>query len=265
MSLIVTKTSFDIARKPILRAVDFRAEPGEITAIVGPNGSGKTSLLRAISGDIRASGEISINGRNIASTKAAELARIRGVLAQSTQVAFDFTAFEVVRFGLRAGVHANNPDLPHAALSKVGLAGFADRYYLELSGGEQQRVQLARVLTQVWEPVFDGEPSWLLLDEPVASLDIGHQLEIVELLRDYVERGGGVVAVMHDLNLTAMMADKVAVMQSGRILESGPLRQVINDATLSHAYDCQLRVGEVPSTSAAPFVLPQTALPKTFR
>ncbi|MEM8774212.1 MAG: heme ABC transporter ATP-binding protein [Pseudomonadota bacterium] len=259
MSLQVESVSYVIAGRAILDQVDFQALSGEITAIVGPNGSGKTSLLRAISGDLKATGEIKINTLNAKSAQARDLARIRGVLPQSTQVAFDFTVFEVVRFGLRAGVHANMPDLPFEALAKVGLAGFADRHYLELSGGEQQRAQLARVLAQVWSPVLDEEPCWLLLDEPMASLDVGHQLEIVELLSDYVARGGGVVAVMHDLNVTSMMADKVAVMREGRMIKSGALQDVINDKTLLQAYDCELHVGRVPDRSNTPFVLPQTA------
>ena len=127
----------------------------------------------------------------------------------------------MVRVGHQAGPHGADPDVPHQALRAVGLPGFEHRFYQDLSGGEQQRVQLARVLAQIWKPVRGGQPCWLFLDEPVASLDIGHQLGIMSLARDFARRGGGVVAVMHDLNLTAMFADKVAIMKEGAFIAAG--------------------------------------------
>ena len=106
------------------------------------------------------------------------------------------------------------------ALARVDLAGFEGRMYQELSGGEQQRVQLARVLCQVWTPVAEGRARYLFLDEPVSSLDIGHQLSVMRLARDFAARGGGVVAVMHDLNLTSMFADQVVMMQSEKEMQN---------------------------------------------
>ena len=110
-------------------------------------------------------------------------------------------------------------------MARVDLAGFGARFYQELSGGEQQRVQLARVLCQVWTPVLEGRPRYLFLDEPVSSLDIKHQLVIMDIARDFARRGGGVVAILHDLNLTAMYADRVLVMKRGRVAASGSPRK----------------------------------------
>ena len=258
MSFKAKNVGVSLGRKQVLHGVGFTAHAGELTAIVGPNGSGKTTLLRALTGDAAYSGEISINGHDTQSLKGWELAAMRGVLPQAAALAFPFTAIEVVRLGLTAGLSAGNARLPTLALDAVGLHGFANRFYQELSGGEQQRVQLARILTQVWEPVVDGVPRWLLLDEPVASLDIGHQLKVMQLVQQYAKRGGGVIAVMHDLNLTAMFADSVTMMCDGRVAGSGPVPEVLNNQTLSAAYGCSLRVNTMPPFGGT-FLLPHSA------
>ncbi|AZV80754.1 heme ABC transporter ATP-binding protein (plasmid) [Parasedimentitalea marina] len=240
----------------ILHGVDFTAKPGEITAIVGPNGSGKTTLLRAMTGEIPHSGKVLLNEENVAGMKPWQLAAIRGVQPQTTNIAFPFTVFEIVRLGLSTGLAAAEGDLPLRALDKVDLSGFGNRMYQDLSGGEQQRVQLARVLAQIWQPVIDGMPRWLILDEPVASLDIGHQFTVMDLTRDFAARGGGVVTVMHDLNLTAMFADKVVLMQSGQIAAQGSPKEVLTDANLALTYGCPLPVNTAPH-DGTPFLLPQ--------
>ncbi|WP_068109318.1 heme ABC transporter ATP-binding protein [Tropicimonas marinistellae] len=250
--------SVRLGRKTILRDLSFAACPGHLTAIAGPNGSGKTTLLRTLTADVRHSGTVTINGQRVSDMKPWELAAIRGVLAQATRIAFPFTVIEVVGLGLAAGTAAGNASLPLHALERVDLAGYANRFYHELSGGEQQRVQLARVLAQVWDPVAQDGPRWLLLDEPVSSLDIGHQLLVMELARDFARSGGGVIAVMHDLNLTAMFADRVAIMRDGRIMDIGAPKDVMTDHVLSSAYGCRLRVNATPS-SDSPFLLPQVA------
>jgi iron complex transport system ATP-binding protein len=169
---------------------------------------------------------------------------------------------EIVKLGLaggRAGISSAEAErLPERALAKVDLEGFAGRFYQELSGGEQQRVQLARVLCQVWAPVLDGEARYLFLDEPVSSLDIRHQLIIMDIARDFARRGGGVVAILHDLNLTAMYADSIYVMQRGRLAASGAPQDVLGDNLIEQVFGCRLRVGAVPAGNM-PFVLPQSA------
>ena len=243
--------------KHVLHDVDFRAEAGQVTAIVGPNGSGKTTLLRALTGEIPYSGVIRIGDRNVAHQKPRDLAACRAVLPQSTRIAFPFTVLEVVRLGLLAGATVDNRELPQLALERVGLAGFEGRYYHELSGGEQQRTQLARVLLQVWDPVVDGLPRWLLLDEPVSSLDIGHQLEVMRLARDFAAKGGGVIAVMHDLNLTAMFADSVALLCNGRKIAQDHPQHLLSEELLRPAYNCPVRLNTLPSQNDMRFMLPQ--------
>lgn len=246
-----------LGKRQILFGVEFTALPGEVTAIVGPNGSGKTTLLRALTGDIAYRGTARIGGLDVARAAPWELAARRAVLAQFTRVAFPFTVAEVVAMGAGPAAARLHPNRTAEALARVGLTGYGNRPYHDLSGGEQQRAQLARVLTQVWEPVDADGPRWLILDEPVASLDIAHQLEVMGIARDFAAEGGGVVAVMHDLNLTALYAQNVALMAAGRVVRQGAVNSVFTDAALSDAYGCPLRVSHAPANST--FLLPHAA------
>ena len=245
-----------LGRKEVLHGVDLTANSGKVTAIVGPNGSGKTTLLRAMTGEVPHQGEVSINGADVAQLQPWQLAAVRAVQPQSSSIAFPFTVLEIVRLGLSAGLSAADSSVPLTALATVGLAGFAGRMYLDLSGGEQQRVQLARVITQVWEPIVEETPRWLILDEPVASLDIGHQFTVMDLTRSYAARGGGVVAVMHDLNLTAMFADQVVLMEAGKVAKTGAPAEVLTDEALARTYGCAVPVNTTPPLGI-PFLLPQ--------
>lgn len=255
--------SVHIGRKAILHGVNFVARPGVVTAIVGPNGSGKTTFLKALSGELKAEGVIRLNGRDLRDLKPWQAAALRAVLPQSTTLSFPFTVREIVRLGVVGGrsgaLQGEEERLPERALARVDLEGFSGRYYQELSGGEQQRVQLARVLCQVWAPVLEGEPRWLLLDEPVSSLDIKHQLVIMKIARDFAARGGGVIAVLHDLNLTSMFADHVMVMGRGNAVASGRPGEVFTDDLIHRVFECRLRVGALPAGDA-PFILPQSAV-----
>jgi iron complex transport system ATP-binding protein len=242
----------------ILHDVSLTARAGQLTAIAGPNGSGKTTLLRSLTGEVAAQGTITMGGLPVHPRHAMALAPRRGVLPQAARLAFPFTVIEVVRIGHGAGRFAHRPDLPLRALDHVGLRHMASRTYQDLSGGEQQRVHLARVLAQIWEPAGPDGPNWLFLDEPVSSLDIGHQLSVMRLARDFAARGGGVVAVMHDLNLTSMFADQVVMMQSGRVVAEGTPETVITSETLSAVYGCDLTVS-VPPPGNRPYILPQNA------
>ena len=255
------KVSVSLGAKRILHDIDFRARAGQVTAIVGPNGSGKTTFLKALSGDLKSTGSIRFNGRDLRDLKPWQAAALRAVLPQATSLSFPFTVREIVRLGLtggHSGVQAAESErLPERALARVDLEGFAGRFYQELSGGEQQRVQLARVLCQVWMPVLDGEPRWLFLDEPVSSLDIRHQLVIMKIARDFAQGGGGVVAILHDLNLTSMFADRVTVMSRGRVAAAGRPTEVFTDDLIYRVFECRLRVGALPAGDM-PFMLPQS-------
>lgn len=255
MSLVVRRLLGRLGRNPVLWDIDMTAHAGAVTAIVGPNGSGKSTLLRCLAGDLTYGGRVELNGTDLAKIPGWQLAAIRAVLPQASVLAFPFTVLEVVRIGLESRGPCDDTGIGPSALARVGLAGFEGRLYQELSGGEQARVQLARVLAQVWHPVPDGAPRWLFLDEPVAALDIAHQRQVMAIARDFAGEGGGVLAVMHDLNLTAGFADQMVLLADGRVRAAGPPEAVMTDAILSGAYGCPVRVGAVPVT---PFLLPQT-------
>nr|WP_279578040.1 heme ABC transporter ATP-binding protein [Paracoccus versutus] len=254
--MIASDIQVSLGRKQILHGVSVEARAGEITAIVGPNGSGKTTLMRSLTGELACRGAVTLNGHDIATLSPEELARRRAVLPQAAALSFPFTVAEVVRIGVEARGERADALVP-AALAAVDLPGFSGRLYQELSGGEQQRVQLARVLAQVWQPLDADGPRWLMLDEPVSSLDIAHQLTVMRLAADYARAGGGVVAVMHDLNLTALFAQKLVLMSGGRVLCQGRPDEVLTDEALSSAYGCRLRVNAVPDSGI--WVLPHAA------
>ena len=252
-----------LGSRAALNGVSMTAAPGAVTMIVGPNGSGKTTLQRALSGDIGYQGRARLDGIEIKEISRAGLARRRGVLAQHTDVAFPFTVGEIVRLGLTvnaaATTQAKAAAFVDAALRKVDLQGFAGRRYDALSGGERQRVQLARVLCQIEAPKGQEGARWLFLDEPVASLDIRHQLHIMTLARRFADEGGGVIAVMHDLNLAAMYGDHIVALKSGRIVADGAPTDIMQASIIRDCFDCPLRPGHVPADS--PFILPQSIHP----
>ncbi|GGB99436.1 hemin import ATP-binding protein HmuV [Marivita lacus] len=258
MSLIAENIRVSYGTREALRGVTLTALAGQITAIVGPNGSGKSTLLGAITASLPFLGRVRLNGQDITGLKPWELAARRAVLPQASRLAFPFTVIEVVRLGLQSGTAGDRPEVPLQALARVGLASYANRTFHDLSGGEAQRVMLARVLAQVWSPVEDGQPRWLLLDEPVSSLDIAHQLQVMEIARDFACAGGGVIAVMHDLNLTALYVDSVAVLAEGQMLALGTPAEVLTDNILSRAYGCALRVSAPPPVGI-PYILPHAA------
>lgn len=266
--MIETKNlSVSIGSKKIIENINFVAHPGAMTAIVGPNGSGKTTLLRALSGDLPYTGSAFLDGEDFSKIKPWRMAARRAVLPQASALSFPFTVREIVHIGLTGGFSgvsgAEQERLPDLALQKVDLSGFSGRLYQELSGGEQQRVQLARVLCQVWKPVVDGKPRYLFLDEPISSLDIKHQITVMEIAREFAASGGGVIAILHDLNLTAMFADSIAVMHKGMLDTIDTPQQALTDDRLERVYECSLRVG-VPPVKGVPFVLPQSAYSATI-
>ncbi|MEI2384006.1 heme ABC transporter ATP-binding protein [Breoghania sp. JC706] len=221
--IAATDISFSIGRARILDDVSLEAPPGNVTVLIGPNGAGKSTALKCLTGEIRpGSGTVLFHGRPLDSFSAEDLALRRAVLPQASALSFPFTVSEVVELGLRAGRRRpSERRIVCEALDLVGMGGFSGRLYQTLSGGEQQRVHLARVLTQVWEPVTADGPRYLFLDEPTSSLDIRHQIDVLEIATDFARRGGGVVVVLHDLELAASYADRLIVLQRGRVVAAG--------------------------------------------
>ncbi|MFE3093646.1 heme ABC transporter ATP-binding protein [Streptomyces sp. NPDC059248] len=239
--------------REVLAGADLAARSGEVLALVGPNGAGKSTLFAALAADLApAAGTVKIAGRPAAAWTARDLALRRAVLPQSSALSFPFPVEEVVRMGRApwAGtVRADEDDTAVAeALRVTETEGFADRPFSELSGGERARVALARVLAQ--------RTALLLLDEPTAALDLRHQELVLRICRDRAANGDAVVVVLHDLGLAAAYADRIAVLDDGRVAADGPPSEVLDAALLTRVYRQPVEVFPHPRTGV-PVVLPE--------
>ncbi len=254
--LSVTDLHVRLGGRAVLDGVSLSARSGEVTAICGPNGAGKSTLLRACLGEIPSRGAVSLNGMDMRKAPASQLARIRAVLPQETQIAFAFTVAEVVAMGLEAGDFIGRRSVAAEALAAVGLNGYDGRDFQTLSGGEKQRAHLARALAQVWEPQGPQGARWLLLDEPVSSLDLGHQLLVMQIVRHYADQGGGVIMVIHDLNLAAKVSDRIAFLAGGRIMACDAPDLALTGERIGEAFQCRVAMKTTPPSG--PWFLPQS-------
>ncbi|AHH18519.1 putative hemin import ATP-binding protein HmuV [Nocardia nova SH22a] len=238
--------------RPILGDIDVEVVAGQILALVGPNGAGKSTLLAALSGELETSGgTVELDGRPLAHWSPVDMARRRAVLPQNHTVGFPFTVREVVTMGrapwARTEREDDDADAITAAMSATDVTHLADRTFPSLSGGERARAALARVLAQ--------DTGTLLLDEPTAALDLGHQEQVLGLAAERARAGIAVVVVLHDLGLAAAYADRVAVLDRGRIAETGTPREVLTTDILTRVYRHPVEVIDHPVTGAQ-LVLP---------
>lgn len=240
----------------LLDDISLSISAGETVAVVGPNGAGKSTLMRILSGDFTASsGSVQLRGRDIGGYRAEELAAARAVLSQHVQVTFPFTVDEIIRMGGGRQPRAVVDPLVAAAIAEADLAAFAHRELPTLSGGEQQRAHFARVLVQLACGEAEHGPGVLLLDEPTSSLDLRHQINLLESARRRAGRGTAVIAVLHDLNLAARFADRIVVLRKGRLVADGTPADTITDQLLKQVFEVDASVGRTPE--GLPFVLPQ--------
>ncbi|QEX17227.1 hemin import ATP-binding protein HmuV [Hypericibacter terrae] len=258
--LALDHARLDRGARTVLADADLAVRPGEVLALLGPNGAGKSTLLKALSGELKpAAGRATLDGRDLASWSAVALARRRSVLPQHNHLVFGFTVEDVVALGRSAHVdHAVRSDDNQAvlgALAAVGLAGFARRDYRKLSGGEQQRVHLARALAQIWGDGSPGEARYLLLDEPVSNLDPAYQQTVLRTARFMAARGCGVVISLHDLNLAAAFADRVLLIAKGRFVADGRPAEVLTPARAGEVYGLPMLAVTHPQTGV-PVLLP---------
>lgn len=235
----------------VLEDADFVFGSGELVAVIGPNGAGKSTLLQTLSGDLQPhSGRVSLNDRDLAEWNIATLARRRAVYTQADSLNFPFSVSEVVMLGRMPQQHkttAQDHAIVQAALRITDTLDFAPRRYTELSGGERARVRLARALAQVWPEGENREaPRYLLLDEPLAALDLHYQYHMLEMLREQVDPTLGILVVMHDLGLAARYADRVALLDSGRLVADGTPEQVLTADRLSRHYRLPMQVLKLP-------------------
>jgi len=227
---------------PAVSGVSLAVPRGSFTGLLGPNGCGKTTLLKLMAGVLRPeSGTVTLEGRVLADLPRRTAARHVAVVPQDTHPAFDYTALEIVLMGRHPHLRPTQLEGPadlaiaHRSLDSTGTLHLADRPFNSLSGGERQRVVIASALAQ--------QPDVLLLDEPTASLDLGYQLEVASLLRR-LSREHDVTMVMatHDLNLAASMCDALALLRGGRLLRHGPTADVLSRSAVRELYDVEADV-----------------------
>jgi iron complex transport system ATP-binding protein len=245
-ALALERVTLGYPDRPVLGDISLTVEPGQVFAIVGPNGVGKSTLIKAASGILPLhAGAIWVRGRSITALSASERARQVAVVPQATNVPPAFTARQVVAMGRtaylgwleREGV--SDREQTAAALERTGTAELAERPMGELSGGERQRVLIARALAQA--------TAVMLLDEPTAHLDLRHQDRVLKLIRDLAhEEGLAVLIALHDLNLVARFADRVALLSSGAVRKQGLPREVLTPTDLAAAYGIEIHVMDHP-------------------
>ena len=247
MSLLSIKhLSVAVKNHTLLDNINVELTAGQVMSIIGPNGAGKSTLLAALAGDIAYSGDISLKG---ISNKNPERARQVAVLPQLSVLSFPFTVSEVV--GLARIPHASGKQkdavIVQAALELMDIGFLAHRLYTELSGGEKQRVQLARVFAQIWQHQrADNTPRLLLLDEPTAALDLGHQQLLMQAIRQQASNGLTVIMVLHDLNLAARYSDRVLALLCSQQMAFGCAEDVITAANISRLFDVDASVVRHP-------------------
>jgi iron complex transport system ATP-binding protein len=266
--LIADGVGYEIRGRALVANASLTISSGEIVAVLGPNGAGKSTLLRLLAGELTpAAGRIVLADRDMSTLRAPDLARLRAVVAQASNLNFPFTVQEVVRLGVSVpGLTRGSPRIEATVadvIARVGLTAFSGRLFTELSGGERQRVHIARALCQLAvarEACAGGR--LLLLDEPTSSLDIGHQRLVLNAVRREAETGVGVLAIMHDLNLAAAFADRVIIMSRARVVAVGTPRETMTSTILERAYECPIAVAYIDD---APVVLPTEAMDDRFK
>ena len=252
MSLEVQNISIDRGGKRIVSNVSLTVQPGEVVAIAGPNGSGKSTILGAMSGELPyVEGEIKIEGKPINEWHPQALARQRAVLLQESPLTFPFTVIDVILMG-RSPHHQGleterDIHIADQALMMVGLSGFESRRYTQLSGGEKQRVHLARVLSQVWTDDHDdmrdsGTAKYLILDEPTSSQDLAAQHLVLSSAQTFAKQGVGVLCVLHDLNQAAQYADRILLLSEGECVSIGQPKETLTPSLLEKVYGVPIHV-----------------------
>jgi iron complex transport system ATP-binding protein len=234
MSLVLHSVSFKVDGTQLLDQVSVDIKPACITALIGPNGAGKTTLLRIASGELVAKG-VMLDDQPISDCSLESRARRVAFLTQSSALDFPFTGLEVMHMGRIPHLTGALRDrrVVEEVVDKCDLGNLSKRIYTTLSGGEKQRIQIGRVLCQVWD---DLESAYVLFDEPTAALDLAHQLtffNIIQMLRD---RGAAVVVVLHDINLASKFADQICVLASGQVLATGSPGEVITSSNIGKAF-----------------------------
>ena len=252
VKLAITDLSFGYNGKATIKDVFLEVERGEVVSLVGPNGAGKSTLIKCIDRILRPQrGTVLVDGKAASLMGSKDFSRMMGYVPQSTKEIFPYTVFDIVLMGRRPhiGWRVTGGDVKVVAktLKFMGIEQFASRYFDELSGGEKQKIAMARAIVQ--------EPEILLLDEPTSNLDIKHQLEVMRTVRLLVEKGGiSAIMAMHDLNLASRFSDKIVMLKDGRVFEMGRPESVLIPENIEKVYGVRAEV--IKDSTGRPYVMP---------
>lgn len=247
--ITVQNISYKVAQKNILHKLSFVLKPGEVSVVLGQNGAGKSTLLKILSGEQKPTeGNVFLGQEELHRLSFQQLAHKRAVLSQQYATSLPFSCEEIVMMG-RYPHFSNKPaatdkEIVHQCMEEMQVSGFAARSYQTLSGGEQQRVQMARVLAQLKEHDERTHQKVLLLDEPTASMDCLYQQLCLSKAKELAHKGYTVMVILHDLNLAAQFADTILLLKQGRLVTSGSIREVLKPSFIAEAYDMDVNVLE---------------------
>ncbi|HAF17201.1 MAG TPA: ABC transporter ATP-binding protein [Syntrophomonadaceae bacterium] len=250
MELNVNGVCFCYGSREILHDVELEAKSGEVLAVIGANGAGKSTLIRCINRILKPQkGTVFLDGKELSSFTAKERACMLGYVPQTAKDVFSFNVMETVLMGRKPhiswGVGKKDLKIVNSILLRMGLKQFVERYLYELSGGERQKVLIARALAQ--------EPEVLLLDEPTSNLDVRHQLEVMELIQSIArEQKKCVIIVVHDLNLAARFADKILMLKGGVVFAAGKAQDVLTTENIKDVYGVD---SMIINTKLGPYVI----------
>lgn len=243
---------YQVGKAMLVGDISLQVNEREILTIIGPNGAGKTTLLKLLAGDLHPqTGQVLLNGRPLPHHKPLELARQRAMMPQQASVSLDFTAYEVALMGRHPHIRGSETREDHRiveeALHRTEVLHLREQLYATLSGGEKARVTLARVLAQ--------QTPILLLDEPTSTLDLRHQHMTMQIMRERAKTGVAVVAVLHDLNLAAMYADRIGMIHKGQLRFIGTPEEVLTAANIQTVFGLAVEVLSHP-THHCPLIVP---------
>ena len=255
--IVVNELTYRIGKKELLQGLNFETGPGELLAILGANGAGKSTLMKLLCREVMpSSGEIMFRGKNLKQYALKELAKRRAVLSQQNTISISFIVNELVMMGryphFEQSPSANDVTIVKKVMEETGISHLAGRDYNTLSGGEQQRVQLSRVLAQI----YDCPDACLFLDEPTNGLDLLYQQQMMELARRLANQGYTVICILHDINFAARFADRILMLKDGRKVAMGTPVEVVTAENLSETFGINVRLIACEGYSC-PLVVPE--------
>jgi iron complex transport system ATP-binding protein len=256
VNLEIYNLRFSYGLKPVLKGINMQPTPGKITTIIGPNASGKTTLLKCISGLLKPEGSVLLNGKEITKFKKEDIAKYISYLPQETHTEAALTVFETVLLGrlhsLSWRITANDLRITLKMLEEVGIGELKSKFLNELSTGQKQMVFIAQALAR--------QPQVLLLDEPTSSLDLQHQLEILDLIRGLTSKMNIITLIaLHDLNLAARYSDELIVLNSGKVYAAGTPRSILTEEMIKTVYRVNARVN---INNGIPQIIPISSVQK---